>query len=292
MQLETEVLRFQVGAFSCVAIQDNVARYPLSMFIHNLPKERYQPWLRERGLDLEFVDTPYTCLFVDTGREKVLVDTGIGRDGFTPRPGQVSELLRTIGVGPDAIDTVILTHMHSDHSGGCLTAEDRPAFPNATYRMSREEFDYWTSNPSLDELPLGMNMRQVLLASASRNISGIRNQLDLLNGEVEVHPGITAIPAFGHTPGHVVVEIRSAGEKLLFASDAFIHPIHIEYPEACAVFDHHPEQMSRTRVELLERAAREKLLLAAYHFPFPGLGFIERKEGAWCWSPLPVPVSL
>lgn len=121
------------------------------------------------------------------------------------------------------VGTFSCATMHPHHSGGCLTADDRPAFANASYRMSREEFDY-------------------------------------------------AIPSFGHTPGHIVVEIRSAGEKLLFASDASIHPIHLEYPEACAVFDHQPEQMSRTRVELLERAARE--------------------DGAWRWHPMTASLSL
>lgn len=204
MLLENAVFRFQVGTFSC-AIRVSVARYPLSPFIHNLPKELYEPWLRERGQDADFVDGPYTC-----------------RDGFKPTPGQVSELLRTMGVGQDEIDTVILTHMHPDHSGGCLTEEVRPTFPNANYRMSREEFDYWTS-----------------------------------------------IAAFGHTPSHLLVEIRSASEKLLFSSDAFIHPMHLDYPEGCAVFDHHPEKMLLTTVDLLERAARD--------------------AGAWGWRPRPVP---
>jgi glyoxylase-like metal-dependent hydrolase (beta-lactamase superfamily II) len=111
------------------------------MFLHNLEKELYEPWLGERR--------------------------------------------------PEEIGTVVLTHSHPDRSGGCLTECGRPAFPNA-YWMARQEFDYWTSNPGLDELPLGMGMRQVMLSSASRNICGIRNQPDLFGGEVKVHPGVIA----------------------------------------------------------------------------------------------------
>ena len=71
-------LRFQVGNFPCIAIMDNAVRYPLAMFLTNLAKEQYEPLLRQRGQDPEQVELPYICLFIDTGRQRVLVDTGIG----------------------------------------------------------------------------------------------------------------------------------------------------------------------------------------------------------------------
>jgi glyoxylase-like metal-dependent hydrolase (beta-lactamase superfamily II) len=284
----SETFRFPLGKFSCVAIRDNGFRYPLAMFLTNLPREIYQPLLRERGEDLEQVDVPYTCLLIETGRERVLIDTGIGRDGAGPEPGRLLPLLRAEGVEPEEIGTVILSHAHTDHIGGNLTEEGNPAFPHAVYVMFQKEWDFWTSSPSLAELPVDADFKRKMLASVRNNVFPIRGQLDLLQRETEILPGISAIAAFGHSPGHMAVQISSEGQRLLFVADALIHPLNLPYPETRGVTDHDPEEMLATRLRLLEKAAREKCLVATSHFQFPGLGYVRPKGDRWEWEPVRV----
>ena len=103
---------------------------------------------------------------------------------------------------------------------------------------------------------------------------------------MQIVPGISAVTAAGHTPGHMALAIASGGEQLLCISDAFLHPIHVEQPEWLAAVDLVPEQVVATRRRLRDRVAAEKALVLAFHFPFPGLGHIVQEEGKWRWQPI------
>jgi glyoxylase-like metal-dependent hydrolase (beta-lactamase superfamily II) len=286
MRLHT--FRFQLGNFSCITLMDDAPRYPLAMFLTNLSKEQYEPLLRQRGQDPDEIDLPYTCLFIDTGRERVLVDTGIGKDGVGPTAGNLLHLLRAEGIAPHDIGTVILSHGHSDHVGGSLQENGKPAFPNARYVMFRNEWDYWTSGPTLAELPIDDAFKQQMLASAQKNLSGVQEQIDLIHPDTEIVSGITAIAAFGHSPGQMALDISSSGESLLFVADAVVHPLHLEYPETIGVTDHRPREMVATRLRLMDMAAKAKTLVSTSHFAFPGLGRVAAKGKSWEWQPIPV----
>lgn len=285
--MRSETFRFQLGSFSCLAIMDDAVRYPIGMFLTNLAREKYEPLLRQRGQSTQEIDLPYICLFINTGRERVLVDTGIGVDGMGPAPGKLLSLLRAEGIEPHEIGTVILSHGHPDHIGGSLNEDGKPAFPNARYVTFREEWDFWMSGPSLAELPVNDDLKKMILASAQKNLSGVQAQLDLVHPDTEIVPGITAIAAFGHSPGQMALEISSTEQRLLFVADAIVHPLHLEYPETIGATDHRPSQMVATRLTLLEKAAREKSLVSTSHFAFPGLGRVVPKREAWEWQPIP-----
>ena len=282
--MKDETFRFQVGSFSCIAIKDFALRYPIGMFLTNLPREQYEPLLRQRGQDTQEVDVPYICLFINTGREQVLVDTGIGVDGMGPDPGKLLPLLRAEGIQPHEIGTVILSHGHPDHIGGSLNSDGKPAFPNARYVMLQEDWDFWMSGPSLAELAVEESLKKMILASAQKNFPRVQAQLDLVHPDTEIVPGITAIAAFGHSPGQMALEISSAQQRLLFVADAIIHPLHLEYPETICMTDHCPGQMVETRIRLLEKAVKDQSLVSTSHFEFPGLGRVVPKGEAWRWQ--------
>ena len=192
--------------------------------------------------------------------------------------------LKALGIAPEDIDTVILTHVHPDHIGGNTDSEGKPTFPNARYVMWQDEWDFWTSEQA--ELKLDEHVREVLLQVARKNLPPIQAQLNLINHETEIVPGIQAIAAPEHTPGHMALAISSEGEQLLCISDTALHPIHVEQPEWYAVVDFAPEQVVATRRRLMDRAAAEKALVLAFHFPFPGLGHVVQKGEGWQWQPI------
>ena len=286
--MTSATFRFQLGQFSCLSILDCKSSYPSELFFSNVPREQLEILLRRYTQDLQQIEIPNICLFIQAGSKRVLIDTGMGLEGFGPLTGKLLQHLRTEGIEPDEIDTVILSHGHGDHIGGNVDHEGRPVFRNARYVMHKEEWDYWMANPRLEELTINQDFKEAILAFARRNLSPIRNQFDLVvDQNTEILPGITAFTTYGHTAGHMSLDISSEGHHLLFIGDSFIHPLHIEHPETITAFDHQPEKMITTRLRLLQRAAEERSLVLASHFPFPGLGYVEHKAGQWVWQPLP-----
>jgi len=290
--MNTDIYRFKLGDFQCIAVSDGTHTYapptfppPATFLFANAPRERLEETLREHNLYLEqwaeWV-SPYICLAVNTGQHQVLVDTGA--NGLGPDTGKLVQNLKSVGIMPEDIDTVIITHGHPDHIGGNTDSEGRPAFPNARYVMWQDEWDFWTSGQA--ETKLDEHIREVLLASARKNLPPIQDQLELVDHEIEIVPGIRALAAPGHTPGHMALAISSRGEQLLCISDAVLHPIHLEQPEWHAAVDLAPEQVVATRRQLLSRAVTEKALVLAFHFPFPGLGHVSQNEDAWLWQPI------
>ena len=290
--MNTDIYRFKLGDFQCIAVSDGIHTYapptfpPPAIFLFtNAPRERLKQTLREHNLYpeqwAEWV-SPYICLAVDTGEHQVLVDTGA--NGLDPNTGKLLQNLKAAGIAPQDIDTVIITHGHPDHIGGNTDTEGRPAFLNARYVMWQDEWDFWTSEQA--ETKLDEHGREVLLSYARKNLPPIQGRLHLVNRETEILPGIKAIAAVGHTPGHMALAVSSKGEQLLCVSDTVLHPIHLEQPEWHAAVDFDPKQVQATRRRILKRAVAEKALMLAFHFPFPGLGHVSQSGDTWQWEPI------
>lgn len=270
--------RFKIGDFQCLAVNDGDFVGNADMLFANAPQEELLEVLQLYGLKPDHLPSTWTCLLVKTPTNVVLVDTGIGAGG--EYGGQLLSILHEEGIQSQDIDTVILTHAHPDHIGGCVDGGGNVTFPEAKYYMWQDEWDFWTNETNLKKVPdWAANI-------ARQKLPPLAEQLKTVNNESEIVPGIRAIAAPGHTAGHMAVEVVSGGEYLVDIVDAALHPIQIEYPEWYAQLDQIPEQTVATRQTIYQRAAEKNALVLAFHFPpFPSLGHIISQDGRWKWQP-------
>jgi glyoxylase-like metal-dependent hydrolase (beta-lactamase superfamily II) len=127
------------------------------------------------------------------------------------------------------------------------------------------------------------------VAAAREAIRLFGDRLRPFSDDAEILPGVRAVGAAGHTPGHTAVLLESQGERLLCTGDLFYDQLQLSHPWWGTPWDHDTAGAIRSRRRLLDWAAAEHLLVQAYHLPFPGLGHVRRDGGGYTWTPLPMP---
>lgn len=278
--------RFSLGQFRCVSLSDGILQPPAKLFAGNASPEQLQAALRA-GFLTETLKADTNVLYVDTGKNKVLIDVGSGSLNG-PGAGKLLSHMAAAGLNPKVIDTVIITHAHGDHVGG-FSKLPRQVFPKARYYISSPEWRFWmAANPTLPKLLGGPELVKGMAATAKQQLEAIRPQVTQVAPEQEIVPGITSISTPGHTPGHIALRIRSGDAQMIHTADVVhIVAINLWHPDWMPVFDGDPAQAVQTRQAVLAQIARDRTLMFAYHFPFPGLGHIRpRSGGGYDWQPV------
>lgn len=269
--------RFRVGAFDCLVINDGSISGTAEMLFANAPAPELADALRVNDLAPDHLPSTWSCLLVKTADHLVLIDTGLGSGQQVG--GNLLPILAEEGIAPPDIDTVILTHGHADHIGGCVTESGDIAFPNATYFISKEEWQYWASEKTLAQ-------ESEWMANFARQKFGpLTAVLQTVEDGQAIVPGIRVMSAAGHTVGQTAVHIESDGNHLLFLADVALHPIHVAHTNWVSRMDADPAQTLQTRRKLFQWAVDHNALVLAYHFPpFPSLGRIMGSGEGWEWQ--------
>jgi glyoxylase-like metal-dependent hydrolase (beta-lactamase superfamily II) len=201
----------------------------------------------------------FTPTLVNTGSELVLFDTSTD-------PASITAAIAAAGYSPDQVDTVVLTHMHPDHIGGMMDASG-PVFANARYLTGAAEHNFWSGagNELFD-----------------KNVRSLNDRFTFIDDGGAVASGITGLNAFGHTPGHMIYHMESAGRRLVLTADTANHYVwSLAYPDWEVKFDADKAAAATTRRDVFGMLAADRVPFVGYHMPFPSLGFVEAVDGGF-----------
>ncbi|KND16144.1 hypothetical protein ADZ37_24720 [Pannonibacter phragmitetus] len=271
--------RRRVGDFVVTAVNDGIVPIPAEVMVGMAPEE-VQKALASRFRPADPHVTIGTYL-VEHGGSRTLVDTG-SRNLMGPTLGKLVKNLAVLGVTPDQIDRIALTHLHPDHAGGMLDDEGKAVFPKAEVFISLDEEKYWLGGePPTDAL--GISAQVNSYASQLRKVYGDRWHAI---GEEEVIPGMRREALPGHTPGHSGYHISSGKDELLIWGDITHVPVvQIAHPEVGLAFDVDVEQGRATRRRILDRISADRLAIGGMHLEFPGFGHVVRNSSGYEYVP-------
>ncbi|ART62542.1 MBL fold metallo-hydrolase [Kushneria marisflavi] len=282
-QQPVNVHHLRVGEIVVTTLMDAYMQGSLELIQH-IDASRAET-LQARSLRPDPPRITLNAYLLHIGDQRVLVDTGYGALA-SGEGARLSQGLSDIGVLPDAIDAILITHLHPDHIGGLITSSDQPAFVNARILVPGEELDFWQQSTPDDASDMFAQQFDV----AHRVLEINRDRIERLDSD-QVMEGVTRVALPGHTPGHSGYLIESGDERLLLWGDIVHLPqIQLPEPDAGVLFDVDGQQAVTTRKDILARVAREKLMVAGHHLDFPGIGYIVEDTQGYrflphVWSP-------
>ena len=275
--------RMMLGDFEITALSDGTVDLKPKELLTNTTQAQVGALL-DRSFEGDAVPTSVNAYLVNTGEKLVLVDTGAAKL-FGPTLGNLLANLAAAGYKPEQVDAVLITHMHPDHVGG-LMSDGKPAFPNATVHADQHDADFWLAQANLDKAPAEMKgFFQGAMASMNPYVSG--GKMKPFDGNTQLFPGIRAMAAPGHTPGHTVYAIESKGSKLVLWGD-LMHVAAVQFPEpqVTIAFDTDSKAAAEQRVKAYADAAQGRYLVAGAHLPFPGIGHVRADGKGYAWVPV------
>jgi glyoxylase-like metal-dependent hydrolase (beta-lactamase superfamily II) len=283
------VYRTKLGDYQLTALYDGVWYLKIDdKFVRNASGAAVDQALAGGFLPPGVLPITFTALMVNTGAKLVLIDTGTAGQ-ITDTAGSMLANLAAAGVSPKAIDTIVISHFHPDHIDGIKTKDGDKVFPNAEILVPEPEWTFW-----MDDANMSRAQGSVLgyFRNARRIFRDIAKEVRQFKPGAEVAPGITSIPAYGHTPGHTAFVVASGSQSMLVMSDAVRNPwLFVRHPEWQPSFDMDGPTAVKTRMQMLDRAAADRSMVEAYHFPFPASGHIVKTAAGYdfvpsMWQPL------
>lgn len=271
----------KLGGFKVTVISDGrrASGNPHDIFGTNQPGEAVSALLAENFLPTASFINGFSPVLVDTGSDLVLFDTGFGEGGREAGMGKLTEGIRSAGYTPEQVSVVVITHMHGDHIGGLIEG-DSPAFVNARYVTGQVEYDFWKDEARVGT-PAENGHKGVL-----QKVVPLAEKTTFIGDDAEVVPGISAIAAFGHSPGHLIFRVESEGQALILTADTANHYVlSLQRPDWEVRYDMDKEAAAATRKKVFDMIATDRLPFIGYHMPFPAVGFIERKGEGYRFVP-------
>ena len=283
--------RYKVGDVMVTVVSDgqNVFKYE-DNFIVNAKKEEVAAALEKAYMAPGMMTIYFAPLVLNIGGKVVAIDTGNGalaKKNSKGANGLFAENMVAAGFDPAKVDTVVISHFHTDHVNGLLTADGAPAFPNAEVLVPAVEWKFWMDDGEMSRASAG---RMQGLFKNNRNVfeAGLKKKVTPYEWGKEVVPGLLAVESIGHTPGHTSYVLSSGSGKVFIQSDVTNNPNPFATnPGWHAFFDQDGDVAEKTRRRVYDMVVAEKLMVQGFHYPFPGVGHVEKDGGGYRVVPAP-----
>jgi glyoxylase-like metal-dependent hydrolase (beta-lactamase superfamily II) len=283
------VYRSKLGNFQITALYDGI--WPVKIedhFVRNASNAEVDAALAAAFLPPGILPVSFTALLINTGSKLVLIDTGTAGQ-ITDSAGTLLDNLAVAGVQPGQIDIILISHFHPDHINGIKDKDGNKIFSNAEIAVPDAEWSFWMNGANMSGVSKTVHR---YFLNARRIFADIAGEVRRFAPGAEVAPGIVAIAAPGHTPGHVAFSVSSGNESMLVLSDSARNPyLFVRHPDWQPSFDMDGPLAVQTRRRLLDQASADRMLVHGYHFPFPATGHIAKSPGGYelvptLWRPL------
>ena len=281
--------RLKIGDFEVVALSDGTVPLPVFDLLTNI-----KPVEIERLLSDAFVKAPLDAsvnafLIKPAGNTNklIMVDAGSG-ELYGPSLNKLTASLKAAGYEPEQITDILITHIHTDHSGGLMDG-NRMVFPNAIIHADKREVDYWLNPANRDKSKGDKEQLARLFREAAAKVKPYfdAGKVKTFDGNTQLFSGIRSIATPGHTPGHSFYALESKGEKIVFLGD-IMHVAEVQFPNPSVtiVFDSDSVAAAVQRKKAFADAAKSGYWIAPAHVSFPGIGHLRAVGGGYRWFPV------
>ncbi|TCL08419.1 glyoxylase-like metal-dependent hydrolase (beta-lactamase superfamily II) [Shimia isoporae] len=263
---QTRFNRMKLGNFevTTLLVGTRTVEGPQNIFGMNVSADEFATASAANRIPTDAAQFFFTPTIVNTGSELILFDTGLS-------PEAISSALQAAGYSTDQVDTVVITHMHGDHVGG-TAGENGVTFANAKHVTGAAEMNFWA----------GTDQNKAFEGKIRPNM----DRFDMIDDGASVASGVTAMGAFGHTPGHMTYMLESEGQQMLLGADFTNHYVwSLAYPDWEVKFDMDKSAAAATRRKVLGMLAADNVPFVGYHMPFPAVGYVETHGDGFHYAP-------
>ena len=271
-----------LGDIKIDIVSDGSLTLPGSFIFEPMPQDELLPILKKYGQSPDALTPPCNVTLMRQGDRTILFDVGSGPD-FSPNSGILLDSLNALKVAPEDVTDIVFTHAHPDHLWGLLDDFDDPLFPEANYMIGKAEWDYWMNPNTIKNIETA---RVSFAVGAQRRLQMIEDKIEFFSDGDEIMSGVMARSTFGHTPGHMALELRQGSESLMILGDC-VGNDHIAFakPEWNSGSDQDQETAAATRTILMDQLAHEKMRVIGYHLGGNGLGYVDKMSDGYAFVP-------
>lgn len=283
--------RMKLGDFEVTALSDGTLSLPVFDVLTNTKPGEVEKLLADAFVKAPLDASVNAFLIKPAGLrldKLILVDTGAG-ELYGPTVNKLVASIKAAGYEPQQITDILITHIHTDHTGGLMDGS-KMVFPNAVIHLDKREVEFWLNPANLDKVEEGRKeVFKKLFREAAAKVKPYvdAGKVKIFDGDTQLFPGIRSIAAPGHTPGHSFYAIESKGEKMVFWGD-IMHVAEVQFPNPSitVTFDVDSKAAAAQRQKAFADAAKNGYWVAPAHVSFPGIGHLRADGTGYRWIPI------